>query len=68
MTIQRRGNEIIIRIPDNVDINSLQRLVNYLTYSELTKDSEATQEDVDNLSSMINRNWWKANKDRFLKQ
>ena len=68
MTIQRQGGEIIIRISDNVDVKSLQRLINYLTYNELTAKSKASQDEIDNLSSQINKNWWQANKDRFLSQ
>ena len=68
MTIQRREGEIIIKIPDNVDLKSLQRLVNYLTYNELTVGSNAEQDKVDELSSQVNKNWWESNKDRFLNQ
>ena len=66
MTIQRQGGEIIIRIADNIDIESLQRLINYLTYNELTSKSKATQKDIDELSTRVNKNWWEKNKDRFL--
>lgn len=68
MTIIRQGGEIIIRIADNVEVSSLQRLINFLKYSELTSESEAEQEKISNLSSQINKHWWEANKDRFLKK
>ena len=68
MTIERVNNEIIIRIPDIVDPDKLQRLNNYLVYQEATSKSEARQEDVGQLSSEINKNWWEKNKDRFLKE
>jgi len=68
MTIERANNEIIIRIPDIVDPDKLQRLINYLVYQEATSKSEATQEEVDQLSSQINKNWWEKNKSRFLKE
>jgi len=41
MTIERVNNEIVIRIPDIVDPDKLQRLINYLTYQEATSESEA---------------------------
>jgi len=47
MTIERANNEIIIRIPDIVDPDKLQRLINYLVYQEATSKSEATQEELD---------------------
>lgn len=68
MTIERVNNEIVIRIPDIVDPEKLQRLVNYLIYQQATSKSKAKQEDVENLSSEINKNWWAKNKDRFLKE
>ena len=68
MTIERANNEIIIRIPDIVDPDKLQRLINYLIYQEATSKSEAIQEDVDQLSSEVNKNWWEKNKGRFLKE
>lgn len=67
MTIQRQEGEIIIKIPDNVNIESLQRLVDFLTYNELTSSSSASQKQVDQLSSQVNKNWWESNKERFLK-
>ncbi|MEM1321963.1 MAG: hypothetical protein AAGG75_17005, partial [Bacteroidota bacterium] len=65
---QRQGGEIIIRIPDNVDIQSLQRLIDYLKYNDVSSKSNATQDDVDQLSSQVNKNWWKENKGRLLNQ
>lgn len=68
MTIERVNNEIVIRIPDIVDPEMLQRLINYLLYQEATSKSQAKQEDVDQLASEINKNWWEKNKGRFLKE
>ncbi len=66
MTVFRKGNELIIRIPKNVDLAILQRLIDFINYNELTESSQANQEDIDNLSSEINKSWWKKNKGRFL--
>ena len=68
MTIERTDGEIIIRIPDSVEFSEIQRLIDFITYKEITKESKATQEDVNKLASEINKNWWEANKDRFLKE
>ncbi|MCB0609118.1 MAG: hypothetical protein H6562_00185 [Lewinellaceae bacterium] len=67
MTIERSNSEIIIRVPGNVDTEGLQRLINFLTYREVTAGSKASQEDVDKLAKEANRNWWEENKGRFLK-
>ncbi len=67
MIIERANNEIIIRIPDNVDTEGIQRVIDFLIYKESTSKSKANQEDVDKLASDVNKDWWKKNKDRFLK-
>lgn len=66
MTIQRIDNQIIITLPGSTDLEGVQRLINYLLYKEATKDSQAKQEDVDNLAREANKLWWKENKQRFL--
>lgn len=66
MTIERGNNQIIIRLPDTININHLQRLINYLMYQEATASSKATQEDIDQLARDVNKGWWEQNKDRFI--
>lgn len=68
MTIERTDGEIIIRFPDSVDTSEIQRLIHFITYKMINRKSKARQEDVDKLASEINKNWWEANKDRFLKE
>jgi len=66
MTIQRRGDELIIKIPKNINMEILQRLIDYIEYNELTINSIAKQEDINKISSEVNKNWWNKNKDRLL--
>ncbi len=66
MTIQSINNQIIITLPASIDLEGVQRLINYLLYKEATKDSKARQEDVDKLARAINKQWWEENKQRFL--
>lgn len=66
MTIERTENEILIRLPDTFDVDDIQRMLDYLRYKDLTKDSQATQQEVDELSFEINTEWWEKNKDIFL--
>ena len=65
MVITRENNNLVIQIPDVVDINEIQRFLNYLGYKENTSTSQATQEQVDDLAREINKNWWERNKHRF---
>lgn len=66
MTIERIDNQIVIKLPGTVDLEGVQRLINYLLYKEATKDSQAEQEDVDKLAREVNKEWWEKNKNRFL--
>ncbi|NDC31101.1 MAG: hypothetical protein EBZ58_09250 [Bacteroidetes bacterium] len=67
MLIERTNNEVIIRLPSNVDIEGVQRLVDYLIYKEATANSKAKQSEVDKLSKEIKKGWWKKNRARFIK-
>lgn len=67
MLIERTSREVIIRLPSSVDTTGLQRLVDYLIYKETTANSQATQEQVDKLSSEVKKGWWKKNRKRFIK-
>jgi len=67
MIITRTDTEIIIRLPSNVDITWLQRLVDFLTYKEVTAGSKAKQRDVDQLASEVKKGWWAKNRSRFVK-
>ncbi|MEY3239088.1 MAG: hypothetical protein RIR11_526 [Bacteroidota bacterium] len=66
MTIERTADAIIVRLPTNINIEEIQRFLNYLRYKEIIAKSKATQEDVDQLAREINKSWWENNKHRFL--
>ncbi len=65
LTIERTANELIIRLPNDMDATDIQRMLNYLSYKQAIKDSAATQEDADELAMMSKQGWWEANKHRF---
>jgi len=67
MTIERVNNEIVFRLPDDIDTTGLQRIVNYLRYKESTKNSIATEDEANRLADESKKNWWKENKDKFIK-
>jgi hypothetical protein len=67
MIIERTKKEVIIRLQPTVDTDELQELANYFRYKELTSKYKTPQAVVDQLSSEINKNWYKANRDRLLK-
>jgi hypothetical protein len=67
MVIERTSTEVIIRLPSYVNTHGLQRLVDYLTYIEVTAKSKAKQSDVDLLADDVKKGWWLNNKSRLVK-
>ena len=58
MIVERLNNEILIRIPSTMISSRIQSIMDYLRYEELTSDSNATQEDVDILTSEAKKGRW----------
>ncbi|MEA3444645.1 MAG: hypothetical protein U9R19_07955 [Bacteroidota bacterium] len=67
MIIERTHNETLIRVPNYVNIEGVQRIIDYIRYQEVTAKSQAIQKDVDKLAEEVNQSWWEKNKDTFLK-
>ena len=68
MVIERTNKEIIFRLPADLDISGLQRIVNYLQYKELVMKSEGTEEQANQLANESKKRWWTENKERFIKK
>lgn len=66
MTIERTADGIILKLPSNINIEELQRFLDYLRYKEIIAKSKATQDDIDELAKAVNKSWWEKNKHRFL--
>jgi|GEM_PF-1180795 len=59
MTISRNeNNDIVITVPGDTDLGSIEKSLNYLIYKELVKDSKARQEDVDELVAEVKKGRW----------
>lgn len=58
MKLERLKDEIIIKLPANIDLDELQNLIDYLEYQQLTSASKAKQEDIDELASQVNQSIW----------
>jgi hypothetical protein len=67
MVIERTKDEVIIRLPANVDTEGLQKLVNLLSYKEATAKSTAIQSDVDKLAKEVKKGWWAKNGNKYIK-
>lgn len=68
MVIERTSkNKLLITLSARVDSYSLQRLIDYIKYLEITSKSMAKQADADELADQVNASWWTKNKKRFVK-
>lgn len=67
MIIERTKDEIIIRLPGNIDIDDLQDFTDWFRYKELTRKSKARQSDVDSLVKEIKKGRWNSRKEMLIK-
>ncbi|RLD81410.1 MAG: hypothetical protein DRJ10_06240 [Bacteroidetes bacterium] len=58
MILERTKNEILVRLPSNIDLSELQDMIDYLKYKELTSNSKAKQKDADKLAEDTNALMW----------
>jgi hypothetical protein len=55
MKVERKNDEIIVRIKADRDPEWLQSLLNYLKYEELTSKSIATEKDLEELIESVKK-------------
>lgn len=67
MHVERKNYEVIVRLDGAVDIDFLQRTLNFLRYLELGAKSKATQAQINKLTKDVKKGWWKKNRDKFIK-
>lgn len=67
MIVERTNDQIIIKVSPDIDSYGFERILDYLTYLELTSKSKATQEQADKLADELNENWWTENRSKFIK-
>jgi len=62
MQIERTKDEVIFRLPADTNIDDLQAIADLLTYKELTKNINVSQEEVDELVKEIKKGRWDRTK------
>mgnify|MGYP006288386087 CR=1 FL=1 len=65
MIIERQNNEIVFRLPGNIDIDDLQDMTDLFEYKEISKKSRAKQSDVDKLVKQIKKGRWQKTKSKL---
>ena len=66
MVIERTKEEVIFRLPSDIDTFGLEKITRYLKYLESTKDSKANEEKVNLIADESKKRWWSENKQRFI--
>lgn len=67
MIIERTQNEVIIRLPGDINIDDLQDMTDWLKYIEITRKSKAKQSDVEALVNQIKKGRWEKRKAQLIK-
>lgn len=55
MIVERKKNEILVRLSPQTNISDLQDMLDYLEYKELVSKSNAKQSEIDELAKEVNR-------------
>lgn len=58
MTIESTEDEIIIRIPADIYIDDIQDMIDIIKFRQISSKSQATQEQIDELSKEVNKSIW----------
>ncbi len=66
MTIESKENEIIITISSSVNLEDIQKSLDFIRYKEILSKSKATQADADRLAAQINKDCWHKNKSKYV--
>jgi hypothetical protein len=67
MIIERINNEIIFRLPGDINVDDLQDMTDLFEFKEIAKKSKAKQKDVDNLVKSIKKGRWDKTKNKISK-
>jgi hypothetical protein len=65
MKIERTKDEIIFRLPANLNIDDLQDLADLLEYKEISQKANVSQHQVDELVSSIKKGRWEKTKNKI---
>ncbi len=66
MIIESKDDEIVIRISSDVNLEEIQKSLDFIRYKEIISKSKGTQADADALARQVNKDWWDRNKTSYL--
>lgn len=67
MIIERIKNEIIFRLPGDINIDDFQDMTDLFEFKEIAMKSKAKQKDVDDLVKSIKKGRWDNTKNKISK-
>lgn len=65
MIIERKKDEVVFRLSGDLNIDELQEFADYFEFLEISKNSKATQEEVDSLVKEIKKGRWESTKEKI---
>ena len=67
MIVETTKNETLIRIPATLDYKIVQSVIEYLRIVEILMKNQGSETTAMQLAQEVDKNWWKTNKQRFIK-
>lgn len=67
MNMTQNSDSIQINISKNMDKVLVQRIIDYINYLEIVSKSKNSLIEANQLAGELNENWWKRNKEKFIK-
>ncbi|GAB2770839.1 hypothetical protein GCM10027275_11930 [Rhabdobacter roseus] len=64
--ITRQNRNIIIETDDSINMEAVQKLIDYINILEITSKNQGTEEEAAELAREVNKKWWSENKARLL--
>jgi hypothetical protein len=65
MIIERKGKEVLFRLPASTKLEELQQLADLFAFKEIGRDSKATQKEVDALVTDVKKGRWQRTKKKL---
>ena len=62
MIIERTKDEVIFRLPGNINVDDLQDMADLFEFKEISKNAGTTQQSVDDLVKAIKKGRWDKTK------
>ncbi|GAB4016848.1 hypothetical protein GCM10028808_46590 [Spirosoma migulaei] len=66
MVITRQDRNILIEANDSINMEAVQKLIDYINVLEIVSQNQGSEEQAAELAAESDKNWWSENKSRFL--